>query len=111
MKRPRPRDRSFLHIAALAATGGFLALGFAVGIPVLNALHHRPFTPEFFFFGVWGALALCGAAGCIHTYWISGDPPEKPPKGGVPVRAFTVLEGGNTRAEQRADGEDAQRAA
>jgi hypothetical protein len=30
---------------------------------------------------------------------ISGDPPEKPPKGGVPVRDLRVLEGGKARAE------------
>jgi hypothetical protein len=103
MKRPRPRDRSFLHIAACAAAGGLLALGFSIGIPIFNLLHHRPLTPEFFFFGVWGLIALCGAAGCIHTYLISGDPPEKPPKGGVPVRELRVLEGGKARAEKSED--------
>jgi hypothetical protein len=30
---------------------------------------------------------------------ISGDPPEKPPKGEVPVRDLRVLEGGKARAE------------
>jgi hypothetical protein len=99
MKTRRPRDRSFLYIAALAAAGGVLALGGAVAIPVYHALHHRPVTPEFFFFGVWGFIALCGAAGCIHTYFISGDPPQKPPKGGVPVRALRVLEGGKARSD------------
>ncbi len=108
MKTRRTRDRSFLHIAALAAAGGLLSLGFSIGIPVSMALHHRPITPEFFFFGVWGFIALCGAAGCIHTYLISGDPPEKPPKGGVPVREFTVLEGGKPRAES---GENSRRRA
>ena len=99
MKTRRPRERSFLHIAAVAAAGGLLSIGCAIGIPIFNAVHHRPVTPEFFFFGVWGLLALCGAAGCIHTYLISGDPPEKPPKGGVPVRAFTLLEGGKARTQ------------
>jgi len=108
MKRPRLRDRSFLHIAAFAGAGGLLSIGFSIGIPVFNALHHRPITPEFFFFGVWGLLALCGAAGCIHTYFISGDPPAKPPKGGLPLREFTVLEGGKPRVES---GEDGQRRA
>lgn len=105
MKNRRPRERSFLHIAALAGAGGILSLSFAIGIPVLNALHHRPVTPEFFFFGVWGLLALCGAAGCIHTYLISGDPPEKPPKGGVPVRSFELIEGGKPRMDKRDDAE------
>ncbi len=100
MKSRRPRDRSFLHIAACAGAGGLLALGCAIGIPVVSFLHHRPVTPEFFFFGVWGFVALCGAAGCIHTYLISGDPPDKPPKGGVPVREFTVLEGGKARTAE-----------
>jgi hypothetical protein len=108
MKRRRPRDRSFLHIAACAATGGLLSLGCSIGVPVYNALHHRPVTPEFFFFGVWGFIALCGAAGCIHTYLISGDPPEKPPKGGVPVRELRVLEGGKSRS---ASSDDANRRA
>jgi hypothetical protein len=103
MKSRRPRDRSFLHIAACAATGGFLALGCSIGIPLYNALHHRPVTPEFFFFGVWGFIALCGAAGCIHTYLISGDPPEKPPKGGVPVRELRLIEGGKPSAERSDD--------
>jgi len=100
MKRlGRPRDRSFLHIAFFAAGGGLLALAFSVIIP-LNALaHHHEVTPQFFFFGVWGVLALFGAAGCIHTYLISGDPPDRPPKGGVPVREFTLIEGGRAPAE------------
>lgn len=76
-----------------------LALGCAVFLPLNGLLHHRPITPEFFFFGVWGFVALCGAAGCIHTYLISGDPPAKPPKGGVPVRDLRLLEGGKARAQ------------
>jgi hypothetical protein len=99
MKRRRPRDRSFLHIAAVAASGGLLAVGCAIFLPLYGWLHHRPITPEFFFFGVWGFGALCGAAGCIHTYLISVDPPEKPPKGGVPVRELRVIEGGKARSE------------
>lgn len=103
MKRTLPRDQSFLHIAALAAAGGLLSLGFSIGIPISNALHHRPITPEFFFFGVWGFIALCGAAGCIHTYFLTGDPPAGPPKGGVPVREFKLIEGGRPRAEKSDD--------
>jgi hypothetical protein len=107
MKRRRPRDRSFLHIAVVAAAGGLLALGCAVFLPLDGWLHHRPVTPEFFFFGVWGFVALCGAVGCIHTYLISGEPPEKPPKGGVPLRELRVLEGGKARP----DSDDANRRA
>ncbi len=108
MKSRRPRDRSFLQIAACAGAGGCLSLGCSIAIPIYNALHHRPVTPEFFFFGVWGLIALCGAAGCIHTYLISGDPPEKPPKGGVPVRELRVIEGGRARSE---DGRETDRRA
>jgi hypothetical protein len=56
MKRRRPRDQSFLHIAAVAGAGagGLLALGCAIFLPLNGLLHHRPITPEFFFFGVWG---------------------------------------------------------
>ncbi len=103
MKHRRPRERSFLHIAAFAGAGGILSLGCSIAIPLYNAMHHRPVTPEFFFFGIWGLLALGGAAACIHTYFISGDPPDTPPKGGVPVREFSVLEGGRKHAEQRDD--------
>jgi hypothetical protein len=31
-----------------------LALGCAIFLPLNGLLHHRPITPEFFFFGVWG---------------------------------------------------------
>ncbi len=103
MKQRRARESSFLHIAAFAGAGGLLALGFAIGIPVSESLHHRPVTPEFFFFGVWGLLALMGAAGCIHTYLISGDPPSRPPKGGLPVREFSVIEGGAQRTTTTSD--------
>jgi hypothetical protein len=37
---------------------------------------------------------------------VQSDPPEKPPRGDVPVRELRVLEGGKARSE-RAD--DAQR--
>ncbi|MGD0473290.1 MAG: hypothetical protein ABSB70_08725 [Candidatus Velthaea sp.] len=102
MKQRRPRDQSFLHIAALAAAGGLLAVGCAIFLPLDGWLHHRPVTPEFFFFGLWGFVALCGAAGCIHTYFISGDPSGKPPKGGVPLRELHVLEGGKPATESDA---------
>jgi len=105
----RPRDRSFLDIAGFAATGGLLAIGFSIGLPVWQWTHGHAATPAFFFFGIWGVAALCGAAASIHTYLISGDPPDKPPKGGVPVREFSVLEGG--RVERPAAEDAKQRAA
>ena len=90
----RPRDRSFLEVAAFAATGGVLAIGFSAGMLLWQWAHGRRATPAFFFFGIWGVAALCGAASSAHTYVISGDPPEKPPSGGPPVREFTIAEGG-----------------
>lgn len=105
----RARDRSFLHIAGFAGVGGLLAVGFSVGIPVWALLHGRQVTPAFFFFGIWGFVALMGCAASIHTYFQSGDPPDKPPKGGVPLRGFAVIDGGKPPTESRQD--DAQRAA
>jgi hypothetical protein len=66
----------------------------------------RHISPETYFFGIYGIVALCGAASCIHTYLISGDPPEKPPQGGVPVRELRVIEGGRARSES---GDDVKR--
>ena len=99
MKKPKPRDKSFLTIAAFAGFGGLLAIGVSIGLPVHQAMTGGHPTPAFFFFGIWGFAALLGCAGCIHTYVISGDPPDKPPKGGVPVRAFTVIEGSRKQTE------------
>jgi hypothetical protein len=65
----------------------------------LAAAQHRHVSPETYFFGSYGIVALCGAASCIRTYLISGDPPEKPPHGGVPVRELRVIEGGKARVE------------
>jgi hypothetical protein len=101
------RDKSFLQMAAFAGTGGLLAVGFSIGLPVWAWLHHQQATPAFFFFGIWGFLALAGAAANIHTYFQSGPPPDKPPRGGVPVREFSLIEGGRPPAveageEQRA---------
>ena len=100
MKKPKPRDKSFLTIAAFAGTGGLLAIGFSIGLPVHEAIMGGHPTPAFFFFGIWGLAALLGCAGCIHTYLISGDPPVKPPKGGVAVRAFRVVEGTAQEAQE-----------
>ena len=99
MKKPKRRDTSFLTIAAFAGFGGLLAIGVSIGLPVHQAMTGGHPTPAFFFFGIWGFAALLGCAGCIHTYFMSGDPPEKPPTGGVPVRAFTVIEGTRKKTE------------
>jgi hypothetical protein len=103
MLRRRPRDRSFLLLAAVAAAAGFLGIACSIALPLLAAAHHRHVAPETYFFGIYGIVALCGAASCIHTYLISGDPPQKPPHGGVPVRELRVIEGGRARAESADD--------
>lgn len=72
-------------------------------------MHRGEVTLAFFFFGVWGCVALIGTAASVHTYFESGDPPDRPPKGGLPVRGFAVLEGGKAPLEARLD--HAQRAA
>jgi hypothetical protein len=95
MKQYRPRDRYFLRLAWLAGTGGFFTIAFSIGIPIESMLHHRPYTPSFFFFGVWGIAALCGCAACISTYFTSGSPPgDRPPPGGLRERTFSLIEGG-----------------
>lgn len=90
-------------MAAVASAAGVLGIACSIALPLLAAAHHRHISPETYFFGIYGIVALCGAAGCIHTYLISGDPPEKPPKGGVPVRELRVLEGGKARSEKSDD--------
>ncbi len=94
MKQYRPRDGSFLRLAVLAGVGAVLDLGFSVGIPVVRALRHEAWTPAFFFFGVWGIVALAGCAACVATYLASGEPPDRKPPGGLHERRFTVVEGG-----------------
>jgi hypothetical protein len=93
MKPFKARDRSFLRLAWLAGLGGALNLGFSIGMPIERALRHQEWTPGFFFFALWGLCALAGCAACIATYYSSGDPPPKGPRGGMPVRRFTVIEG------------------
>ncbi len=96
MKQPQPRDRSFLRLAWLAGLGGALNFGFSIGMPVERWLHHQEWSPGFFFFALWGFAALAGCAACIHTYYASGDvPPRRPPRGGLPERRFSVIEGGS----------------
>lgn len=96
------RDRSFLDIAIIAGIGGVLSLAFSIGMPLAAWLHGRPATPAFFFFGLWGVAALCGCAASIHTYFVSGVPPDRPPRGGL-----RVLSGGGRTSE----GSDERRAA
>jgi hypothetical protein len=94
MRRYQPRDPAFLRLAILAGAGAVLDLAFSVGVPVVRMLRHETWSPAFFFFGVWGIVALAGCGACIATYLASGTPPERTPPGGVRERRFTVVEGG-----------------
>jgi len=102
-KQPRERDRSFIGMAVFAGTGGVLAIGSGIALPAWEWLHHRPVSPAFLFFCVWGLVALAGCAASIATYRSSGDPPSKPPHGGIPARKFEVVEGGAQRGEAPAE--------
>ena len=98
-KQPTERDRSFLGMAAFAGTGGVLAIGSGIALPTWQWLHHHPVSPAFFFFCVWGLLALAGCGASIATYRASGDPPPKPPHGGIPAPKLHVIEGRGQRGD------------
>lgn len=87
--RPRRRDPSFLFMAAIAATGGLLAIALSVGVPLWMRMHHDNVSPAYMLFSCWGIFALMGAYACVQTYLLS-DPSDKPPRGGVHL---TVIEG------------------
>ena len=98
-KQPRERDPSFLRIAAFAGVGGVLALASGIGLPTWQWLHHNPVSPAFFFFCVWGLVALAGCGASIATYRASGDPPRKPPHGGIPAPKLQLIEGRGQQGE------------
>ncbi len=80
----------FLRLAAVAATGGVGAIGTAV-FATVSSWHAGHFNSAFAFFGLWGIVALAGAAANIAVYFQTGDPPSKPPRGGarvVPLRSL-----------------------
>lgn len=79
----RRRDPTFLRLACVAGAGGVAAIATSVWATVRTASHGHP-TSTFFFFSLWGLAALAGAAANIATYFQTGDPPEKPPRGGLP---------------------------
>lgn len=89
--RPRTRDASFLHMAAIAAVGGTLAIAFSIGFPIWAWQQGRPYTPAFSLFAAWGLAALGGAYACWRTYLISDDTP-RPPRGGIRLQLATRLE-------------------
>ncbi|GAC1310138.1 MAG: hypothetical protein NVS2B3_08720 [Vulcanimicrobiaceae bacterium] len=87
----RRRDRTFLHLAAFAGLGGLGAIATSIVATVLTWRLGHP-TTTFFFFSLWGIAALAGAAANIVVYFQSGDPPEKPPRGGQKVTPLRLLE-------------------
>ena len=83
--RPRRRDPAFLRMAIIAATGGVLAIVFSIGFPLWARFSGHPYNPMFSLFAAWGILALCGAYGCLHTYFLSDKVGPRPPHGGLPL--------------------------
>ncbi len=77
----RRRDPTFLRLAAIAGLGGVGAIATSV-VVTLRSMHGGHPTSTYFFFSLWGIAALAGAAANIATFFQSGDPPQKPPRGG-----------------------------
>jgi hypothetical protein len=90
-KPHRPRDRTFLHLAVFAGVGGLGAIATSIVATVVSWHDGRP-TSTFFFSSLWGIAALAGAAANVAVYFQSGDPPEKPPRGGQKVTPLRALE-------------------
>ena len=74
-----------------------LAIAFTVAMPFWTAAHHRPWSSAFAEIAAWGCVALAGCYASIRTYFDSGDPPERPPRGGLP--ALRLVEGGAAPVE------------
>ena len=87
----RPRDRTFLHLAAFAGVGGLGAIGTSIVATVVTWHNGHPNT-TFFFFSLWGIAALAGAVANVVVYFQSGDPPEKPPRGGQKVTPIRLAD-------------------
>jgi len=100
--RSRPRDRTFLHLAAFAGLGGLGAIGTSVVATIVTWHDGHPNT-TFLFFSLWGIAALAGAVANIVVYFQSGDPPQKPPRGGQKVTQLRVLERAGTPATVEAE--------
>jgi hypothetical protein len=101
-KPRRPRDRTFLQLAAFAALGGLGAIGTSIFTVVITWRAGHPNT-TFFFFSLWGIAALAGAAANIAVYFQSGDPPDKPPRGGQKVVQLRLLDAGTPKAQPEQD--------
>lgn len=87
----RPRDRTFLQLAVFAGVGGLGAIGTSIVATVVTWHNGHPNT-TFFFFSLWGLAALAGAVANVVVYFQSGDPPEKPPRGGQKVTPIRILD-------------------
>lgn len=87
----RGRDRTFLHLAAFAGIGGVGAIATSVIATVVTWHSGHPNT-TFFFFSLWGIAAIAGAVANVVVYFQTGEPPEKPPRGGQKVTPIRVLE-------------------
>ena len=80
-----------MHLAAFAGLGGLGAIGTSIVATVATWHDGHPNT-TFFFFSLWGIAALAGAAANVMVYFQSGDPPEKPPRGGQKVTPIRILD-------------------
>lgn len=103
-RRPRPRDRTFLRLAVCAGLGGLGAIGTSIVATVVTWRGGHPNT-TFLFFSLWGIAALAGAVANVVVYFQSGDPPEKPPRGGQKVTPLRVPEGNPAPATAPAERE------
>jgi hypothetical protein len=72
-------------MAAIAGTGGVMAIAVAIGVPIWMSLHGRPYVPTFSLFACWGFAALGGAYACLHTYFLTDTLPPRPPGSGLPI--------------------------
>jgi len=70
-------------MGSIAAIGGLMAIGFAIGMPLWQSRHGHAYNPAFTLFAAWGIAALSGSYACIKTYFLTDTPPSKPPGGGI----------------------------
>jgi len=101
----RNRDRTFLQLALFAGVGGVGAIATSIIATVITWRAGHPNT-TFFFFSLWGIAALAGAAANVMVYFQSGDPPEKPPRGGQKVTPLRLLETRPLAPPQRSSDRD-----
>jgi RsiW-degrading membrane proteinase PrsW (M82 family) len=107
-RAPGRRDPQFLWMAAFAAATGLSAIGWSIGMPVYQAMHGEHPSWIIVHFSAWGFFALFGAAACINTYFQTGNPPRRPPRGGRRVVPLAVVQG---RAKPPAASDQDRRAA